>query len=92
MATIGCSAPIFLSILSYAIAVGGLIQVILTFIVYASGMGLPLIVITILMVEAKNLMLNKIMKMTQQLHKISGIALIFIGLYLTYFYFASRVF
>jgi len=92
LATIGCSAPIFLSILSYAIANGGLIQGLLTFIVYASGMGFPIIIITILMVKVKNLMLNKVVMRTQRLHKISGTVLISIGLYLTYFYIASQLF
>jgi cytochrome c biogenesis protein CcdA len=86
MATLGCSAPIFFSILSYAIATGSALQGILTFIVYAIGMGVPLIIVTILVVKAKKLMLKKIVRMMPWIEKISGIILIIIGFYLIYFY------
>lgn len=89
LATIGCSAPIFFSILFYAVAAGGPLYGILTFIVYASGMGLPIIITTILVAKAKELTLERIVKMTPWLQKISGTVLIVIGVYLIYFYYTA---
>ena len=86
MATLGCSSPIFFSILSYAIAMGNMFQGILTFIVYAMGMGFPLIIITVLIVETKKVILNRIVRLIPLIQKISGIFLIFIGFYLIYYY------
>jgi cytochrome c-type biogenesis protein len=86
MATLGCSAPIFFSILSYAIATGSVLQGIITFIIYALGMGLPLILITVLIVETKKFILERIVRLTPLIQKISGVVLIFIGIYLIHFY------
>ena len=86
MATLGCSAPIFFSILSYAIAAGSILQGVITFIVYAIGMGLPLIIITVLIVKTKKFILKRIVRLIPLIQKISGMVLIFIGIYLIYFY------
>jgi cytochrome c biogenesis protein CcdA len=86
MATLGCSAPIFFSILSYAITAGSFVLGIVTFIIYALGMGLPLIIITILIVETKKYILNRLVRLTPLIQKGSGFVLILIGLYLIYFY------
>jgi len=57
--------------------------------VYAMGMGLPIIITTILVAKAKKFMLKRIMKMMPWFQKISGIVLITIGIYLIYFYYIS---
>ncbi|MFQ5758117.1 MAG: cytochrome c biogenesis CcdA family protein, partial [Candidatus Bathyarchaeia archaeon] len=89
LATMGCSAPIFFSILFYAVAAGGPLYGTITFVVYAIGMGLPIIVTTILVAKAKKLLLERIVKATPWFQKISGIVLIIIGVYLIYFYYAA---
>ncbi len=86
MATLGCSAPIFFSILSYAIAAGSILQGIVTFIVYAIGMGLPLLIVTVLIVKTKKFILTRIVRLIPLIQKISGMVLVFIGIYLIYFY------
>jgi cytochrome c biogenesis protein CcdA len=86
MATLGCSAPIFFSILSYAITAGSFALGVLTFIIYALGMGLPLIFITILVVETKKFILDRLVQLTPLIQKISGFVLVLIGIYLIYFY------
>jgi len=52
-------------------------------------MGLPIIITTILVAKAKELTLERIVKMTPWLQKISGTVLIFIGVYLIYFYYTA---
>lgn len=76
-----CSAPIFLSIIFYALA-SGLIYGILAFLVYAIGMGIPIILITILISKAKPLIIKKIP--ISLIQKINGVILIIIGIYLVY--------
>jgi len=89
LATLGCSAPIFFAVLFWAIAGGGPLSGIITFMVYAVGMGIPLILTTILVAMAKEMTLKRIGKMLPWLQKISGIILIIIGAYLIYFYYVS---
>ncbi len=89
LATLGCSAPIFFSMLFYAFASGGPLHGIATFMVYAIGMGLPIIIITIFVARAKKFMLERMVKMIPWFQKASGIILIIIGAYLIYFYYVS---
>lgn len=89
LATMGCSAPIFFSILFYAVATGGFFYSTAVFIVYALGMGLPLVITAILVAKAKKFMLERMFKMTLWFQKIGGIILIMIGAYLIYFYLVS---
>jgi len=86
LATLGCSAPIFFSILFYAVAAGGSLYGIITFVVYAIGMGLPITITTILIARAKKFLLKRMMNMLPWLQKISGLVLITIGAYLIYYY------
>jgi cytochrome c-type biogenesis protein len=86
LATLGCSAPLFFSILFLAIASGSL-NGFITFLVYALGMSVPLILTTVLVVMAKKSILKKIVTMTSRLQKMSGIILLIIGTYLIYYYY-----
>jgi len=86
LATLGCSAPIFFSILFYAVAAGRSLYGIITFVVYAIGMGLPITITTILIAKAKKFLLKRMMNMLPWLQKIGGLVLITIGAYLIYYY------
>ncbi len=86
LATFGCSAPIFFSILLFSIVSGGMLSGIITFLIYALGMGIPLILTTILVVKAKELVYRKILRAMPLIQKIGGVILIIIGIYLLYSY------
>lgn len=88
LAAAGCSAPIFLSILFYAMT-KGLLHGTVTFVSYALGMGLPLTITSLLVAEAKQFIIRKIANAVLWLHKISGIVLIIVGVYLFYFYYST---
>lgn len=88
LAAVGCSAPIFFSVLFYAM-VKGFANGMITFLVYAMGMGLPLILTSVLVAEVKELTIKKIVKTTPWLQKISGVILILVGIYLLYFYYLT---
>ena len=82
LATLGCSAPIFFSTLVYAITAGGIMSGIVTFLVYSAGMGIPIILTTILVAKTKNYLLTRIIQAMPWFQKISSVLLISIGIYL----------
>jgi cytochrome c-type biogenesis protein len=88
MAGVGCSAPIFLSVLLHAMT-KGLANGLLTFAVYTVGMGIPLIITNVLLAETQDYVIARIMKITPRFHRLSGLVLILVGAYLAYFYYAT---
>jgi cytochrome c-type biogenesis protein len=84
LAGVGCSAPILLSVLFYALS-RGFINGILTFITYALGMGVPLLLTSVLLAQAREYLISTISRITPKLHRFSGIILIIVGVYLIYF-------
>ena len=61
----------------------------LTFILYALGMGVPLLLTSVLVSQAKDLMVNRIRSNTEWLHRLSGAVLILAGLYMLYLYYIT---
>jgi cytochrome c biogenesis protein CcdA len=53
------------------------------------GVGIPLIITSILVATAKRPLLLKINNITPRLYKFSGVVLILVGIYLIYTYMAS---
>jgi cytochrome c biogenesis protein CcdA len=90
LAGVGCSAPIFISVLFYAMS-KGLAQGVLSFVVYALGMGLPLIVTTLLLSQAREYLIQRINMATEKLRRASGAVLVAVGLYLIYFYYVTYI-
>jgi len=87
LAALGCSAPIFFSVLFYSVVSGGLLYGMFIFIVYAFGMGFPLIMVTIILSRARGFISRRIVKATPLLHRLSGMIIVLIGVYLIYYYF-----
>ena len=88
LAGVGCSAPIFISVLFFSMS-KGLAQGVLSFVAYALGMGAPLIVTTVLLSQAKDYMIQRINMATEKLQRASGAVLVAVGLYLIYFYYIT---
>jgi cytochrome c biogenesis protein CcdA len=86
LATISCSAPIFFAILFYAIS-SSASEAFLSFIIYALGMGLPLILITIMLDKAKETILKKATEWTPIIQRLAGLILILVGAYLIIYHF-----
>jgi cytochrome c-type biogenesis protein len=85
LATISCSSPLFFSILFYAFAAGA-VEAFVTFVIYALGMGVPLILITIAVSKTRHLLLKRIVELTPLIRRLGGLLLILIGAYLLYYY------
>jgi len=88
MATLGCSAPIFLSVVMFALSSGGFLESLVAFIHYALGMGLTLVALSIIFVKAGEPMLRRFVGGVERLRVMSGVLLIVTGLYLIYHFFA----
>ena len=85
----GCTAPVFFSVILIGMLDGGVFGGLLTFVLYALGVGIPLIITSILVATAKRPLLLKINNITPRLYKFSGIVLILVGIYLIYTYMAA---
>lgn len=85
LATLNCSAPIFLSILVLAIS-GGAVKALTSFVVYALGMGLPLILITVILAVTKETVCKEVTKLTPTIQRLAGLILIIVGSYLIYYF------
>ncbi|HEC63988.1 MAG TPA: cytochrome c biogenesis protein CcdA [bacterium] len=86
ISALGCVFPIFLATTFQALNQGGTIGVIGVFIMYALGMSLLMITVSIASVYSRDLIQKKINRIMPYVRKISGIVLILAGLYLTYFW------
>ena len=84
VAGVGCSAPVFISVFFYALS-GGVLNGVLTFLVYGLGMGIPLIVTSVLVARAKDVMIGRISRATERLQRLSGFILVAVGIYLIYY-------
>ncbi len=84
----GCSAPIFLSVLVFALS-RGLLDAIITFIVYALGMGAPLVLTSLLVAQANELMIRRIYGAAPRIQRAGGAVLVLVGLYLFYYSFLT---
>ncbi len=80
-ASTGCSAPVFYSLVLYSLASKSFSEGVVVFSAYALGIGLPLVVISVLVGLGRGALLHKFSKITPVLHRISGILLISFGLY-----------
>lgn len=87
LATLGCSAPIFFSVLFWAVAEEGLASGLIVFLVYAAGMGLPLTVTTVLATRAKEVVARRVSNASSMIQKASSVALIIVGASVVYLYF-----
>lgn len=83
-----CTAPIFFSVVLYAF-VGGILSGIATSLAYSLGMGFVFILLTILTVEAKRSVVQKISTLTPLIRKLSGLVLITVGIYMVYVFISS---
>ena len=85
----GCTAPVFFSVILIGMLDGGVFGGFLTFTLYALGVGIPLIITSILVATAKRPLISKISGLTPKLFRFSGVVMILVGIYLIYTYMTS---
>jgi cytochrome c-type biogenesis protein len=85
---VGCSAPIFLSVLVFALS-RGLLDAVVAFITYALGMGAPLVLTSLLVAQANELMIRRVSGAAPRIQRAGGAVLVLVGLYLVYYSFVT---
>ena len=84
--SVGCSAPIFYSVLSLSLISGGLAGGSLAFAVYGLGQSIPLILAAVLVSQGKGALAVKAAALSPKLYRVIPFLLIGVGIYLLYYY------
>ena len=82
MLGIGCGGPILAALSVYALSVGGFLQALLAFVIYALVMALLMILVSILIAFSKEALLKSLGQSVVFIKKGSGVLLLMVGLFL----------
>jgi len=86
IAALSCTFPLFLTIVSIAIASSGnILGSLYAFLIYASGMGVMMIGISIGAATSKEFVSDKLRRIMPHMHKISGFVIMLAGIYIIYY-------
>jgi cytochrome c-type biogenesis protein len=85
-ASLGCHAPIFIALVMGALGAGTFADAMFVFIMYAVGMGLLMIAVTVMVGMTKTELVKKMVQWMPTIKKISGVVLIIVGAVLIYLY------
>lgn len=91
LAAIACVLPVFLMIVLSALSAGGFLLGLLIFLIYALGMGVMMIVVSMAVVLSKELLLQRFRSVTPYVHKVSAVILILAGIYLLFHWYTTFV-
>ena len=86
VASLSCTLPIFLGLISSSLATGGVVQATGQFLAYALGMTFVITVLTIGIAVFKGAMVNQIRRIMPYVHPISAGVLILVGGYLIFYW------
>jgi len=88
LATAGCVAPVFIGVISRAVS-SGFVEGMAIFLSYALGLSLLLIIVTMLVASAKDMMIAKLMRAMPYVERVGALILIVVGVYLICYYFIT---
>ena len=86
IASLSCTLPIFLGLISSSLATGGVVEATGQFLAYALGMTFVITVLTIGIAVFKGAMVNQIRRIMPYVHPISAGVLILVGGYLIFYW------
>jgi cytochrome c biogenesis protein CcdA len=86
VASLSCTLPIFLGLISSSLATGGFVQATTQFLAYALGMTFVITILTIGIAVFKGAMVTQIRKIMPYVHPISAGVLIIVGGYLIFYW------
>lgn len=90
-AAIACVLPVFLMIVFSALAAGGFLLGLLIFLIYALGMGVMMVVVSVAVALSKELLLRRFRSVMPYVHKVSAVILILAGIYLLFYWYMTFV-
>lgn len=79
-AAVGCTGPILLGLILYALTSGSFTSALTAFIIFALTMGILMIILTTLTAIFKNTVAHKLAPLTPAIQKIAGYVMIFAGI------------
>jgi len=83
-ASLGCHAPIFIAVVMAGLVAGGVGSALLAFVMYAVGMGLFLVLVTVMVGMAKTALVKRMQQWMPLIKKVSGLVLMIVGAVLIY--------
>jgi len=86
LASLGCTLPIFLTVVGGTLTVRTLPAALGQFVLYALGMGFVLTVLTLSVAFFKYAAMNNIRRVTRYVHAVSALLLLIVGAYLIYYW------
>jgi cytochrome c-type biogenesis protein len=89
LAAAGCTLPIFLLIITGALSTGGFLSGMFIFLIYGIGMGIFMVVVTLLVATSKDTIINKMKMSTHRIKVVSGVVMIIAGIALLLGFYAA---
>ncbi len=86
VASVGCAMPIFLGVLFGSVTRHGLTSGVLSFVLYALGMGLVLTALTVTLAVAEGALLRVLRAAMRWVDRVAGAFLVVAGAYLVYYW------
>jgi cytochrome c-type biogenesis protein len=83
--SIGCTLPLLFAMIIVPLTTGKIFTVFLSLLVFSIAMSILMIFVTYLVAWSKNNLIMKMVKSTVTIKKLSGLALILIGVFLVYY-------
>lgn len=88
LASAGCIAPIFIGVILRAVS-GGFLWGMAVFMSYALGLGLLLIIVTLLVASAKEIAMARLLGAMPYVRRAGAVVLLAAGVYLLFYYFLT---
>ncbi|MBM4249173.1 MAG: redoxin domain-containing protein [Euryarchaeota archaeon] len=88
-ASLGCHAPIFIAVVMAGLVAGGVGAALLAFVMYALGMGLILVLVTVLVGMARTALVKRMTQWMPLIKKVSGAVLVVVGVVLIYSFYVT---
>ena len=86
LASLSCTLPLFLSVITSSFSRGGIVNGTLQFVSYAAGMAFLILAITIAIAIAKSALVSHLRRIMPYLNAISATVLILVGAYLVFYW------
>jgi cytochrome c-type biogenesis protein len=79
--TLPCTGPLTISLFSLSLGAAGVIEQLLFFLIYGLGLGLPLVVLSLLASASQKALVRQVMRYAGIISRASGLALVALGLW-----------
>ena len=86
LASLSCTLPLFLSVITSSFSRGGLVYGSLQFVLYAAGMTFLLLLVTLAIASAKSAVVTHLRRIMPYLNAVSATVLIIVGAYLVFYW------